>query len=54
MYLPNIWDNDYDYQQTLIDANDYFETSPREAKKSTKSKAGKIKVSESCIFSTWN
>jgi hypothetical protein len=20
MYWPNMWDNDYDYQQTLIDA----------------------------------
>ena len=34
MYLPSIWDNDYDYQCTLVDVNHYYETSPYEAKKS--------------------
>jgi hypothetical protein len=33
MYLPNMWDNDYDYQRTLIEGNHYYETSPYEAKK---------------------
>jgi hypothetical protein len=29
-----MWDNDYDFQRTLIDANHYYETSSYEAKKS--------------------
>jgi hypothetical protein len=33
MYLPSMWDNDYDYRWTLIDANHYYEISPYEAKK---------------------
>jgi hypothetical protein len=28
-----MWDNEYDYQRTLTDANHYYETSPHEAKK---------------------
>jgi hypothetical protein len=27
-----MWDNDYDYQQTLIDAYHYYDTSSYEAK----------------------
>jgi hypothetical protein len=27
MYLPNMWDNGYDYQWTLIDANHYYKIS---------------------------
>jgi hypothetical protein len=33
IYLPNIWDNDYDYQRTLFDTNHYYETSLYKAKK---------------------
>jgi hypothetical protein len=33
MYLPEMWDNDYDYQHTLNEANDYYETFLYEAKK---------------------
>jgi hypothetical protein len=54
MYLLNTWDNDYDYQWTLIEVNHYYETSPYETeKKSTKSEAGKIQINESWIFSIW-
>jgi hypothetical protein len=40
MYLPNIWDNDYDYQRTLIEVNHYYETSPYEAKKINEIQSG--------------
>jgi hypothetical protein len=33
MYLPSMWDNDYDYQRTLFDVNHCYETSPYEYKK---------------------
>ena len=33
MYLPNMWDDDFDFQRTLSDVNLYYETSPYEAKK---------------------
>jgi hypothetical protein len=36
-----MWDNDYDYQWTLIDANHCYETSPHEAKKINKIQSGK-------------
>jgi hypothetical protein len=42
IYLSNMWDNDYNYQWTLIDANHYYETSPFEAKKFNKFQSGKI------------
>ena len=46
MYLSNMWNNDYDYQQKLIEANHYYETSPyRSKKKSIGSQVGKIQVS---------
>jgi predicted esterase YcpF (UPF0227 family) len=32
MYLSKNWDNDYDYQRTLIDTNHYYETSPSKTK----------------------
>jgi hypothetical protein len=32
MYLPNMWNNDYDYQQSLIEANHHYETPPYESK----------------------
>jgi hypothetical protein len=48
-----MWNNDYNYQQTLIGANRYYETSPYKAKKkSTKFKARKVQISESWIFNT--
>ena len=48
----HVWNNDHDYQRTLIDANHYYETSSCEnKKKSTKSKAGKYKVVS--LFKTW-
>ena len=33
MYLPKMWDNDYDYQHTLNEANDYYEIFLYETKK---------------------
>jgi hypothetical protein len=40
-----MWDDDYDYKWTLIDANHYYETSSYEAKKNQEDpKQGKYKV----------
>jgi hypothetical protein len=46
-----MWDNDYNYQRTLIDANHYYETSFYEAKKSQQNPMhGKYKpVSHGCL-----
>jgi hypothetical protein len=33
MYLPNMWENDYDYQWTLISTYHYYGTSFYKAKK---------------------
>jgi hypothetical protein len=39
--LPNMWDNDYDYQRTLIEVNHYYETFLYEAKKINRIRSGK-------------
>jgi hypothetical protein len=40
-----MWDNDYDFQWTLIDANHYYKTSFYEAKRNQQNpKHGKYKV----------
>ena len=45
MYLPNMWDVDFDCQQTLSDVNYYHETSPYKAKNNQEdSKWGKYKL----------
>jgi len=33
IHIPNIWTNEFDYQQTLVEANHYYETSTYAAKK---------------------
>ena len=33
VYLPNMWNDDFDYQQTLIEVNHYYEISSYKAKK---------------------
>ena len=36
MYLPYMWNNDLNYQKTLIEANHHFKTSPCEGKENQK------------------
>jgi hypothetical protein len=50
MYLPKMWDNDFNYQHTLYEANHYYEPSSYEAKKDPNEE--KTQVSKLWIFST--
>ena len=45
MSLPNMWDNDFDYQWTLVDIYHYYETYPYELEKNQQdSKWGRYKL----------
>ena len=48
IYLKNMWINKLNYEQTLIQANHYYETSPYVGKNNQKDpQKGKYKLSES-------
>ena len=40
IYISNMWTNDLHYQQTLVEANHYYETSPYVAKNDQKIQRG--------------